>query len=350
MPRKTTGGRGEAPRAAAALAAGLLAFVWGLAPAWAAATERAGTVTLTVKLPAAPGAKEVRLWVPLPVSDRHQTVGKVAATGNFTSSGARTEPRQGVSAFFAEWKGPMAERELTLTFDVSRREAVMKEFPAEEAAIPDEVRPFLDNSALGDVRGRVEQLAAEATAGKTTTLGKARAVYDWVVANMRRDPDVKGCGTCEIERLLAERAGKCADIHAVYTALARAAGVPARDIYGIRMHGEREGEITKWQKCWAEYYQPGSGWVPIDPADVLKFKLQKDPTAEELAAKAAYFFGAVDASRIRYNAGSRVLLEPPPRSGELLYFMYPWAEADGKPLNEDLFGYNLGYRITFREK
>jgi hypothetical protein len=29
--------------------------------------------------------------------------------------------------------------------------------------------------------------------------------------------------------------------------------------------------------------------------------------------------------------------------------MYPYAEADGKPLNEDLYGFNLGYKITFRE-
>jgi hypothetical protein len=29
--------------------------------------------------------------------------------------------------------------------------------------------------------------------------------------------------------------------------------------------------------------------------------------------------------------------------------MYPYAEADGKPLNEDLYGFNLGYTIGFRE-
>jgi len=29
--------------------------------------------------------------------------------------------------------------------------------------------------------------------------------------------------------------------------------------------------------------------------------------------------------------------------------MYPYAEADGKILNEDLYGFNIGYKITFRE-
>jgi hypothetical protein len=29
--------------------------------------------------------------------------------------------------------------------------------------------------------------------------------------------------------------------------------------------------------------------------------------------------------------------------------MYPYAEADGAMLNEDLFGMSIGYKITYRE-
>jgi hypothetical protein len=29
--------------------------------------------------------------------------------------------------------------------------------------------------------------------------------------------------------------------------------------------------------------------------------------------------------------------------------MYPYAEADGKALNEDLYGFNIGYKISFKE-
>ena len=46
--------------------------------------------------------------------------------------------------------------------------------------------------------------------------------------------------------------GKCADIHSVFVALARAAGVPAREIFGLRLPSGKTGEITKWQHCWAE--------------------------------------------------------------------------------------------------
>ena len=57
-----------------------------------------------------------------------------------------------------------------------------------------------------------------------------------VVDNMRRDPCVKGCGTSKVDRVLSEKAGKCADIHSVYTALVRALGVLALEIYGLRMY------------------------------------------------------------------------------------------------------------------
>ena len=54
-------------------------------------------------------------------------------------------------------------------------------------------------------------------------------------------------------------------------------------------------------------------------------------------------------SRIAIGTGRNLVLNPPQSGEPLNYFMYPYAEADGKPLNEDLFGFNLGYKITFRE-
>ncbi|WP_231968636.1 transglutaminase domain-containing protein [Polynucleobacter necessarius] len=35
--------------------------------------------------------------------------------------------------------------------------------------------------------------------------------------------------------------GKCADINAVFVALARSAGIPARDVYGIRIADSARG-------------------------------------------------------------------------------------------------------------
>jgi transglutaminase-like putative cysteine protease len=325
-------------------------FVASLAAAPAFAKERKGMVTFEIALKAPADAKEVRLWVPYPQSDENQEITDVSVTGNFTSKSVGKEAKTGTTALYAEWKGPMAERKLTYSFTAVRKEVITKDFPKIEGPVPAEMKPYLNLSRQGKSEKRVKEIAAEITKGRTTVLAKARAVYDWIVENMRRDPNVKGCGLGEIDLLLVDKGGKCADIHAVFTALARAAGVPTREIYGIRMHKEKEGDITKFQHCWAEFFLPGYGWVIVDPADVLKFKLEKNPTHEELMTKAEYFFGTVDENRVQLSIGDHVVLDPAPKAGELLYFMYPYAEADGKPLNEDLFGFNIGYTIMFKER
>lgn len=326
-----------------------LLFVFGLTHQ-SAAKERQGVTTIQVNLNAPADAKNIRLWIPYPMSDRNQDITDVSVSGNYAGMGVYREPKDGVSSLYAEWKEPVKDRTLTYSFTVKRKEVVTKDLP--KPALPfsgEEMKQYLDNAHLGDAEKRVKEIAAEITKGKKTLIDKSRAVYDWVIDNMRRDPNVKGCGLCEIERLLSEKAGKCADIHSVYIALVRAAGVPARDVYGIRMHKDKEGDITKYQHCWAEFYLPGYGWVVVDPADVLKFKLEKNPTPDELKAKREYFFGAVDENRIALNSGEHVMLNPLQNGGPLLYFMYPYAEADGKPLNEDLYGFNIGYKIMFKE-
>ena len=315
------------------------------------AKERQGTVTIQVNLIAPADAKNVRLWIPYPMSDRNQDITGVSVSGNYAGMGVYKESKNGVSSLYAEWKEPVKNRTLTYTFTVKRKEVITRDFPKTEAPLPmEEMKQYLDNSDLGYAEKEIKEIAAEITKGKNTVLDKSRAVYDWVVDNMRRDPNVKGCGNSDVERLLSEKAGKCADIHSVYVALSRASGVPAREIYGLRMYNNKEGDITKFQHCWVEFYQPGYGWVIVDPADVLKFKLEKNPTSDELENKRKYFFGAVDESRIALNSGKNIRLNPPQNGQPLLYFMYPYAEADGKPLNEDLYGFNIGYKIMFKEQ
>ena len=57
----------------------------------------------------------------------------------------------------------------------------------------------------------------------------------------------------------------------------------------------------------------------------------------------------MDESRIVIGTGRDLVLNPHQSGEPLNYFMYPYAEADGKPLNEDLYGFNIGYTIRFKE-
>lgn len=313
--------------------------------------EREVEVTFKISLKAPADAKDVRLWIPYPVSDSNQTVEDARFDGNYTDAGIYNEKEYGNAILYAKWSGPCSERALTYSYNVKRKEVVVKDFPKSEPPLSsEEFREYLKATSLGPVTGKVKETAERVTKGKKTVLEKSRAIYEWIVKNMYRDPNVKGCGFGEVERLIEALGGKCGDIHSVYVAMARSVGVPAREVFGIRIPRGKEGDMTKAQHCWAEFYLPGYGWVPVDPADVRKAMLEKGcKEPEEIKDIVEYYFGAVDESRIAYGKGRDLTLNPPQKDGKLNYFMYPYAEADGKAM-DDLFGFNLGYTISFNEK
>jgi len=328
---------------------GALSFIFLIAIT-VSAKERTAEITMTFDLKTPEDAKEVRLWVPYPVSDKNQEVFDVRLNGNPLYWGIYTESRYGNHILYTEWRSPAKERKLTLTFKVKRKEVITKDFPQKEGTLSrDEFKDYLGPAKNLPLDGKVKEYALKITKDKRTILEKARAIYDWIVDNMYRDPNVKGCGFGEVERLLETKGGKCADIHSVFVALARASGIPAREVFGIRIPKGKEGDMTKAQHCWAEFYLPGYGWVVVDPADVRKAILEQKITLEQAKPLREYFFGAVDESRIAFGTGRDIILNPSQASEPLNYFMYPYAEADGKILNEDLYGFNIGYKITFRE-
>ncbi len=321
-----------------------------LLPQVSLAKERQGVVSVKVNLVAPADAKRVDLWIPYPMSDENQEITDVSVNGNYSAVGVYREGNFGNNMLHAKWDAPVNGRTLTYTFQVVRKEVVRKDFPGQETSFSmKDLEKFLAATSLGATGGTAKEYAEKITKGKMTTLAKATAIYDWIVENMYRDPNVKGCGLGEVDVLLRKPGGKCADIHSVFVTLARAAGVPAREVFGIRLPKGKEGEITKSQHCWAEFYLPGYGWVVVDPADVRKAILEKKITLAEAKPLREYYFGAVDENRISFGTGRDLRLNPPQQGAPLNYFMYPYAEADGKPLNEDLYGFNLGYSIGFRE-
>jgi transglutaminase-like putative cysteine protease len=72
--------------------------------------------------------------------------------------------------------------------------------------------------------------------------------------------------------------------------------------------------------CWAEFYLKGVGWVPVDASEAAK-----NPSKRE------YFFGAHDENRVEFSLGRDLTLAPRQQGDPLNYFVYPYAEVDGKP-------------------
>lgn len=312
--------------------------------------KKRGRVTFDVSIDSFKGAKKVRLWIPYPVSNEYQTVTDVKVEGNYDYSGVFTEGEWGNSILYAEWRKPKEKPQLSFSFKVERSEIIKKDFPQkEESSLPPEVKKFLSSSDYVPTTGRVKEIAEEITKGRKTILSKAEAIYDHIVENYKRDPNVKGCGTGEVLELIQKKAGKCADIHSVFAALARSVGVPFKEIFGIRM--AKEGDITSAYHCRGEFYLPGYGWVPIDASDVLKKMLKENLTLDDPEVKKTrdYFFGSQTETYIDFGTGRDIILNPPQDGGKLNYFMYPYAEIDGKPLDY-LSQEELKYTVTFEEQ
>ena len=101
-------------------------------------------------------------------------------------------------------------------------------------------------------------------------------------------------------------------------------GIPARFSIGFPIPSERGHGIIAGYHCWAEFYAKGIGWIPIDASEAAK-----DPSKRE------YFFGAHDENRVEFTRGRDLQLMPRQAGDPLNYFVYPYAEANGKPV-EDL--------------
>ena len=68
------------------------------------AKERRAEVTFGIDLKAPDDAKDVRVWIPHPVSDENQTVEDVKIEGNYSHHGIYKEKEFGNSILYAEWK------------------------------------------------------------------------------------------------------------------------------------------------------------------------------------------------------------------------------------------------------
>jgi transglutaminase-like putative cysteine protease len=318
---------------------------------------RAFEVTTRAEIVNSTGA--ARAWLPLPLSpdtDYFKTLGQTW-TGNAKAARVARDDKYGAAIFVAEWEaGEAAPAVELVTRFATRDRAVDFKQPADAREDKRVLARYTEATQLMPTDGIVQKTAREITKGQKSDLDKARAIYEWVVDNTFRDPKVRGCGVGDIRAMLetGNLSGKCADLNALYVGLARAVGIPARDVYGVRVADSAEykslgksGDITRAQHCRAEFYLAGTGWVPVDPADVRKVVLEErgglpltDPAVQRARAK---LFGQWEMNWLAYNYAHDLKL--PGSAGEpVAFFMYPQAEVNGArrdSLDPDGFRYRL---------
>ena len=308
----------------------------------------AGSVTNVINMTKYEKGKKVRVWFPVPHNSEYQTVENVVYEAGMVKAQMNTDSN-GNQILYVEWDKDIVpnHRVIKLMFDVKRDEVLRPELKEDDKEeLTDEIKKYLEPSKNLPLNDQVKNKAKEVTEGKTTDLEKARAIYDWVIANMNRNEDVKGCGEGDVCALLdTTMSGKCTDINSMFVALCRASGIPAREHFGIRINAD---DITKNQHCWAEFYLKGTGWVSADPADVLKAVLKNGWTKDqkETKEKQEYYWGNCDAERIILADGRDLTLTPAQDGEPLNDFGYPYAEVDGKKVDNytpDQFIYTYSF-------
>jgi transglutaminase-like putative cysteine protease len=302
-----------------------------------------------------------RLWLPLALGRQtfYQRALAQTWTGNTTTVQLLGDPASGAPMLIADWPAGTTEPSLTLTLEIATRPHRVS-LTASRPPAPERLERYLQPTRLIPTTGIVRKTAQTIVRGHTTPLARARAIYDWVVENTFRNPAVEGCGLGDIRWMLESGSlgGKCADLNALYVGLCRSIGLPARDLYGLRVAASnefkslgRDGEVTTAQHCRAEVYADGIGWIPADPADVRKVVLEEQPDGSlqgESAKRArAALFGAWEMNWIAFNDAHDVRL--PGSRGDLLpYFMYPHAEINGvrrNSLDPPRFRYSIAAAV-----
>ena len=309
-----------------------------------------------------------RAWVPLPLevdTSWQKGLGN-SWSGNAAKAQVMHDGKYGIAMLYAEW----SDKEMNPVLEVTSR--FMTRDRATDFSRPDRTidlaaddrKFFTSPTELIPTDGIVRKLALDITKGAKTDVDKARAIYEWIVDNTFRDPKTRGCGVGDVKSLLesGNLGGKCADLNALYVGLARSVGVPARDVYGVRVATSNYGykslgagtpNITKAQHCRAEFFAKGYGWVAIDPADVRKVVLEEPPgnlpiKDDKVVAARKRLFGSWEMNWVAYNMGHDVKLPNATKAPTLPFLMYINAEADGE-LRDQLEPDSVRYAITARE-
>jgi len=270
-----------------------------------------------------PAGQKLRVWFPAAHSDAFQTVKVNSATGDLSLKKTH-ESKFENELYYAESSKPK-QRELhfEVVYDVVRRERLTLGVYSphlEAVKIPDrERKQYLEPDVLVPTTGLPAELAVKVTESKSTPLDKARAIYDYVFTTMRYDKTGTGWGRGDVLYACDAKKGNCTDFHSLFIAMARSQEIPARFEIGFPLPPDKHSSEIAGYHCWADFFEPQHGWIPVDISEAWKHQEKKD-----------YFFGAHDANRMQFTMGRDLELNPKQDGKPLNYFVYPYVEVGGK--------------------
>jgi transglutaminase-like putative cysteine protease len=121
----------------------------------------------------------------------------------------------------------------------------------------------LAESDRDEIHGVYNHLFPTGISGDVPIADAASTIYDWVLRHCTYTKNA-AMGRAQVlwgaMDMLNNGRGECGEYTALFVAVCRAAGIPARAQVGFFVKGPNNVHV------WAEFYVPGFGWVPVDPS------------------------------------------------------------------------------------
>ena len=272
-------------------------------------------------------AERLELWIPLPLESPYQEIQRITIESPHVYSIHREEKHGNRMAYF-EISKPAESIEITTRFLVKRIENVQG---SHGSSMSEPWEWTLQPANLIPMSPVVREIALNVVDPADPPMERAHALYRHTLSHMSYDKSGEGWGKGDFQYACDIRKGNCTDFHSYFIGLCRNIDIPAYFEIGYSLPRKKaEGEVAGYH-CWA-YFSDGSRWIPVDISEA-----DKDPKAID------YFFGHHDINRISLSRGRDLTLSPPQKGGPLNYFVFPYAEVDGREHDD------IGLIRTFKE-
>jgi len=253
--------------------------------------------------------EQASMWIPIAISDDYQTI-TITSTDAPVDYQLLYDNVNNNTIMYLQPGPAQSNQVVEIVYQVQR----LEKGPVNEAGPVNEM--YLAENRLMPVGGRFATIANEAIKGRDgSALIKARALYDYVIDNMRY-MKFGNYGNGDANYACDSKTGNCTEFHSYFISLARSVGIPARFAVGASIPSERNDGGIDGYHCWAEFYAEGKWW-PIDISEANKY-----------SALATYYFGHHPANRIEFSRGRDLQVEPGPSSGAINFLAYPVLEIN----------------------
>lgn len=267
---------------------------------------------------------KAQAWIPVPSVDQEEWSKALGSDWTTNGTNARLEQNEtGADLVYLEWGEEIPEAVAEISSHAETRNRLIDfTSPIEAPALSEEERArFTAATSVMPHGETLRNMAARATENAETDLGKAKAIYEWIAVG-------QSCETGDLKTLLggvdtgSHIPQDCDYLNRLFVGLCRISGLPAREIFGIRVApsefgfeslGAMPNDITTRLHNRAEVWLGNYGWVPVDPADLHRLIRYEPPGSLEMTdprvvAARDTLFGAWEGNWVAYNMAHDISL------------------------------------------